>query len=67
VSGHGPPVEVAIPVRLGLGPVSEVVGELQLHTDELTDPPTGLPRPEVRAALAELLEAVAAELRHPTA
>lgn len=63
---YGPPVEVAVPVRLAVGPVSEVIGTLNLHTVELTDPPSGLPRPELREALAGFLEAAAAEIRHPT-
>lgn len=63
---HGPPVDVLVPVRLSVGPVSEVIGELALRTVELTDPPSALPRPDTRDALAAFLEATAAEIRHPT-
>ena len=63
--GYGPLVEVGVPVRVSVGCVSDVLGELRLHTVELTDHPRELQRPDVRAELAGLLEAAAAELRHP--
>ncbi|MDN5750929.1 MAG: hypothetical protein L0H64_20875 [Pseudonocardia sp.] len=63
---HGPPLAVTLPVRLSVGGSAEVIGEIDLRTAELDDPPSRLERPDARALLADLLEAAAAELRTPT-